>query len=182
VDVQTNLKVVNVRINEVLPDELFEMKLEEGIKVVDSRRGRTRTYAYKPEPPDLVGKLLPELADIGVSFSPEQARNKRLLICFWDMQQRPSRHYISKLSEKAGILSDKGVKVLCVHAPGAEVNSVVDWMRNSNIPFPVKTMAEEPEKARYAWGVKSLPWLILTNREHTVEANGFSLAELDERI
>jgi len=38
------------------------------------------------------------------------------------------------------------------------------------------------EKIRFAWGVKSLPWLILTDQKHIVEANGFSLAELDERI
>ena len=182
VDVHTDLTVVDVRINETLPDELFEMNLEEGVKVVDSRRGRTRTYTYKPEPPDLVGKVLPEFTDIGVSFSPEQAKNRRVLICFWDVQQRPSRHYITKLAEKAGTLAEKGITVLCVHASGAEAKSVDEWMRDSSIPFPAKTMIEDPEKARYAWGVKSLPWLILTDREHTVEANGFSLAELDERI
>lgn len=182
VDVHTDLKVVDVRVNETLPDELFKMKLEEGVKVVDSRRGRTRTYEFKPEPPDLVGKMLPEFAEIGVNVSPEQAKDKRVLVCFWDMQQRPSRHYIMKLAEKAGILDDKGITVLCVHTSNLGTKTIDEWMKNSNIPFPAKTMAENPKKARYAWGVKSLPWLILTDREHTVEANGFSLTELDERI
>ena len=182
VDIHTDLKVVDVRINEALPDELFEMKLEEGVKIVDSRRGRTQTYEYKPEPPDLVGKTLPEFAQIGVNFTPEKAKDNRVLVCFWDIEQRPSRHYIMKLAEKAGTLSEKGVTVLCVHASGTEAKTIDEWMKESDIPFPAKTMAENPEKARYAWGVKSLPWLILTDREHTVEANGFSLAELDERI
>ncbi|UCF17258.1 MAG: hypothetical protein JSW59_07310 [Phycisphaerales bacterium] len=180
VDVHTDLKVVDVRINEELPDELFEMKLEEGVKVVDSRRGRTRTYTYKPDPPDLVGKILPEFADIGVNFTPEQTR--RVLICFWDIQQRPSRHYITKLAEKAGVLADKGVTVLCVHASGAEAKTVDEWMRDFNIPFPAKTMAEDLEKARYAWGVKSLPWLILTDKNHIVRAEGFGPSELDTKI
>lgn len=182
VDVRTDLKVVDVRINEKLPDELFEMKFDEGVKVVDSRRGQTQTYEYKPEPPDLVGKMLPEFAEIGVNFSPEQAKDKRVLVCFWDMQQRPSRHYIMKLAEKAGILNDKGITVLCVHTSGVETKTIDEWMRDFNIPFSDKAMAADPEKARYAWGVTSLPWLILTDREHNVEANGFSLAELDERI
>ena len=182
VDVHTELKVVDVRINEELPDELFAMKLEEGIKVVDSRRGRTRTYNYKPGPPDLVGKTLPGFAQIGVNFSTEQAKDRRVLICFWDVQQRPSRHYITKLAEKAEILGGKGITVLCVHTPGVETKTVDEWMRESNIPFPAASMTKEPEEARYAWGVISLPWLILTDREHTVEASGFSLAELDERI
>jgi len=38
------------------------------------------------------------------------------------------------------------------------------------------------KKNRFVWGVKSLPWLILTDQKHIVEANGFSLAELDEKI
>ena len=86
------------------------------------------------------------------------------------------------LAEKAGILDDKGVAVLCVHASSLNAKTIEEWMKDSNIPFPAKTMAINPEKARYAWGVKSLPWLILTDREHNVEANGFSLTELDERI
>ena len=182
VDVHTELKVVDVRINENLPDELFAMKFKEGVKVVDSRRGRTMTYEYKPDPPDLVGKTLPEFAEIDVSFSPEQTRDRRMLVCFWDIQQRPSRHYVAKLAEKAGILANQGVTVLCVHASGVEAKTVDEWMREYNIPFFAGTMTEDPEKARYAWGVKSLPWLILTDREHVVEANGFSLAELDEKI
>jgi hypothetical protein len=38
------------------------------------------------------------------------------------------------------------------------------------------------EKIRFAWGVKSLPWLILTDRQHVVRAEGFGLAGLDERL
>jgi len=32
------------------------------------------------------------------------------------------------------------------------------------------------------WGVKPLPWLILTNPEHIVQAERFSPAELDEKL
>jgi len=182
VDVHTDLKVLDVRINQALPDTLFAVTLEEGVKVLDSRYGRTRTYTYKPDPPNLVGKELPELADIGVSFPPEQAKDRRVLVCFWDMQQRPSRHYVAKLAQRAGMLAEKGITVLCVHASGVESTTLDGWMKDANIPFPAKVLAENPEKARHAWGVKSLPWLILTDRAHTVVANGFSLAELDERI
>jgi hypothetical protein len=87
-----------------------------------------------------------------------------------------------KLAEKAGVLADKGITVLCVHTSSVEVKTIDEWMREYNIPFPVKAIAKDPEKARLAWGVKSLPWLILTDQKRIVEANGFSLAELDERI
>jgi hypothetical protein len=40
----------------------------------------------------------------------------------------------------------------------------------------------EEEETRLAWGVRSLPWLILTDSEHIIRAEGFVLAELDARI
>ena len=89
---------------------------------------------------------------------------------------------MTKLAEQAAVLANKGITVLCVQAPGVEAKTVDDWGRECNIPFPAVPMAADSKKARLAWGVKSLPWLILTNREHIVEANGFSLADLDERI
>ncbi|OHB79448.1 MAG: hypothetical protein A2Z25_07550 [Planctomycetes bacterium RBG_16_55_9] len=98
------------------------------------------------------------------------------------MQQRPSRHYVTKLAEMAGVLANKGVTVLCVHASGVEAKTIDEWIREYNIPFPAKPMVEDPEKARLAWGVKSLPWLILTDREHVVRAEGFGLAELDANM
>ncbi len=38
------------------------------------------------------------------------------------------------------------------------------------------------KKTRFAWGVRSLPWLILTDKEHIVSAEGFALEEMGERI
>lgn len=33
-----------------------------------------------------------------------------------------------------------------------------------------------------AWGVESLPWLILTDRSHLVRAEGFDLSELQNKM
>jgi len=40
----------------------------------------------------------------------------------------------------------------------------------------------DEEKIRFAWGVKALPWLILTDKQHIVQAEGFNINELDEKI
>jgi len=40
----------------------------------------------------------------------------------------------------------------------------------------------DEEKTRIDWGVRSLPWLILTDKEHIVTAEGFSVNELNEQI
>jgi hypothetical protein len=37
-------------------------------------------------------------------------------------------------------------------------------------------------KNRITWGIRSLPWLILTDKKHIVTAEGFSVTELDEKL
>ena len=40
----------------------------------------------------LMHKPVPDFNGIDIEFKTEQAQNKQLLICFFDMEQRPSRH------------------------------------------------------------------------------------------
>ena len=40
----------------------------------------------------------------------------------------------------------------------------------------------DEEKVRFNWGVKSLPWLIFTDTNYIVQAEGIGIDELDERI
>ncbi len=40
----------------------------------------------------------------------------------------------------------------------------------------------DEEKIRFTWGVRSLPLLILTDKEHIVRAEGFMLSELEAKI
>ncbi len=40
----------------------------------------------------------------------------------------------------------------------------------------------DEEKIRFAWGVRSLPWLILTDKNHIVQAEGFNINELNDKI
>jgi len=55
----------------------------------------------------LAGKPLPELKDLKTELSPTDADDKMILVCFWDMQQRPSRHCIRQLSTRAQELKAK---------------------------------------------------------------------------
>jgi hypothetical protein len=43
-------------------------------------------------------------------------------------------------------------------------------------------ISDDEEKTRFEWGVKALPWLILTDRKHIIRAEGFMLSELEEKI
>ena len=132
--------------------------------------------------PSLVDKPLPDLGGIAIDFTPAQAKDRMMLVCFFDMNQRPSRYYITQLAQQARVLEDKGVTLIAIQASQIDENEFNEWVKKSETPFPIGRMKDNEEKTRFTWGVKSLPWLILTEKNHHVSSSGFSLAELDEKI
>jgi uncharacterized surface anchored protein len=134
------------------------------------------------QPPSLIGRPLPDLNDFKIDLSAADSDGKMILVCFWDMNQRPSRNCIRELAKRAEELKEKGVAVIAVQASKVDENELNEWVKNYNIPFSVGMVQGDEEKTRFAWGVKSLPWLILTDQEHIVRSNGFSLTEIDEKI
>jgi len=134
------------------------------------------------KPVSLVGKVLPGFDSIKIDFSPEQAKDRMILVCFWDMEQRPSRNCIMQLAKQAEQLKEKGVTIVAIQSTNVDEAALNEWIKKYNIPFAVGMVAGEEEKTRFEWRVKSLPWLILTDRKHIVRAEAFGLAELDEKI
>ena len=132
--------------------------------------------------PSLIGKPLPDLKDLKVDLSPADTDDKMLLVCFWDMQQRPSRNCIMRLAKQTEQLKQKGVAVVAIQASKVNESTLNDWLKEYNIPFTVWIVQGDEEQTHFAWGVRSLPWLILTNRKHIVRAEGFALTEIDEKI
>ena len=130
----------------------------------------------------LVGRPLPAFEGIDIDFNRQQAGGRMLLVCFWDMQQRPSRNCIAQLAKQAEQLKDKGVTIVAVQSSKVEKNTLDEWVKKNNIDFPVGMIEADAEETRFTWGVKSLPWLILTNSEHVVTAANFNLSELNELI
>jgi hypothetical protein len=177
-----DLKVVQLDVNKKLPDELFRIELKEGIQVADERSGKLLTYTYKPEPPGLVDKALPPFEGIEIDFATEKARGKMLLVCFWDINQRPSRNCIVQLAKQVEQLKEKSVTVVAVQASKIDEITLDKWLKENKIPFPVGMLEGDSERSRFAWGVRSLPWLILSDPEHIVRAEGFSIGDLDQKL
>jgi hypothetical protein len=121
-------------------------------------------------------------AGIDIEFDINQAKDKTLLICFFDMNQRPSRNCLLQLSKKTKELMAKDVAVIAVQASKLDGSVLNEWVKKNNIPFPVGMVQNGEEKTSFNWGVKSLPWLILTDNKHIVRAEGFSLTELSTKI
>ncbi len=129
----------------------------------------------------LRGKPLPPLKDLGINL-PADAEGKMLLVCFWDIGQRPSRNCLTQVAAQAGPLDQKGVKIIAIQAAKAEDNALREWIAKNRVPFPVGNIRGDIEKTQLAWGVASLPHLILTDTKHTVVAEGFNLSDLDKQI
>ena len=130
----------------------------------------------------LTGKQLPDFQDFNIDLSPADANEKMLVVCFWDMNQRPSRNCILELSKRAQELKAKDIVIIAVQASKVEINALDKWVSENNIVFPFGMIQGNMEQTRLAWGIISLPWLILTDSRNHVRAEGFSLTELDDKI
>ncbi|MHC4647641.1 MAG: redoxin domain-containing protein, partial [Planctomycetota bacterium] len=149
-------------------------------KVVDSE-GRDVALTAG-EPLSLVGKGLPDFEGTGVDFDLKRAEGKRVLVCFFDMNQRPSRHCVMELTKRAEELKEKSIDAICVQASRVEQQKLDDWVRKNHVPFSMGMIQKNEEQNRFTWGVKSLPWLILADKEHIVRAEGLQLEQLNEKI
>ena len=87
-----------------------------------------------------------------------------------------------QLAKNAEALEQKGVVVAGVQASRIDRDTLDEWINQNNIPFSVGMITDDAEQIRFAWGVRALPWLILTDRKHQVLAEGMTLQELDDRL
>ena len=136
----------------------------------------------EPEPESLLGKILPEFDNISNIKIPDNFEGKPILVCLFDIEQRPSRNCAVQLTKQTRQLEEKNVAVIIIQASKIDGNALNEWLKDQNIPFSVGMIEAKEKETRLAWGVKSLPWLILTDTEHVVTAEGFSISELDEKI
>jgi len=181
--------VVNVPFEE---DEftLAKMGVRVGDDIQDMRLGMLYKYGgvlaeVPPKPEALTGKQLPQTDGFGITLPPVSTKGKIILLCFWDMKQRPARQCVRELANWMDELQEKGVFSVLIHASPADPNALKEWTTKFKIPFPCGVITGDVEKVetiRCKWGIRGLPWLVLTDKRHIVQAEGFGISELDERI
>ncbi|TKJ39574.1 MAG: hypothetical protein CEE38_02300 [Planctomycetes bacterium B3_Pla] len=140
------------------------------------------TASWWSQPESLRGKKLPKLDNIKTEFDIERFEGGPILLCFWDVDQRPSRHCVGRLAEQMEQFREKGVTVVVVQTSKVDEKVLNEWVRKNAVPFPIGIVRGDVEKTKSAWGVQALPWLILADRNHIVSAEGFELGELDEKM
>ncbi len=136
----------------------------------------------EPKPKSLLGKILPEFDNISNIKIPDNFEGKPILACLFDIEQRPSRNCIMQLSKRAQELKAKDIIIVAIQASKIEQEKLNEWIKNQNISFPVGMIEASEKETQLAWGVKSLPWLILTDAEHIITTEGFAINELEEKL
>jgi len=167
----------NIQVDE----NTFRFNFPTGTRIYDRVRG-IFGVDLPEEPSSLVSKALPSLKNLNVRFDLDQHKGKMILICIWDMNQRPSRNCIIELGKLADEMKEKGVSTVIIQASKLDINTINEWVEKNDVPFPVGMTQNDEDKTRFNWGFKSLPWLILTDRKHIIIAEGFGLDELDDKI
>lgn len=130
----------------------------------------------------LTGRPLPDLAGLGLEVAPGDVIGRRVLLCFFDTEQRPARNCVEELARRAASLRERDVAVRVVHEKGIETDKLRAWAKEAGVAFPVGIITGDSAEVKYAWAVRSLPWLILTDKDHKVLAEGFDVNKLDEMI
>jgi hypothetical protein len=122
---------------------------------------------------------LPDLKDLCAGCEGTGTDGRGVLLCFVDMEQRPCRQCLRDVATRAGSLDAKGIRVVVVETSKADPNQYAGWLKANQITFPIHVFEGDVEAKKAAWGVKVLPWLILTDQEHKVVAEGLAIGELN---
>jgi protocatechuate 3,4-dioxygenase beta subunit len=151
------------------------------VKIVISEQG-TGSRATPKKPPSIAGKAIPAMDGFGIKPAIEDINDKPLLICFFDVQQRPSRHALKELAGMTAGLKEKGIIVAGVQSSSLGQEELDEQLKKAKVTFAVGMIGADEEKVKSQWGIDGLPWLILTNKQHIVKANGFVVAEITEKL
>jgi hypothetical protein len=120
------------------------------VRIVVTEKPSPAKRRFVPNsPPSLVGKTLPSLDNLNLRFDLDQVKDKTLLVCFWDMEQRPSRYCIRELAKRAEELKENSVTIVAVQASKVDENALNKWVKDYKIPFPVGMVQGDEEKTRF---------------------------------
>ena len=174
-----NGAVVNISGVEGINDHI-DFTWKDG-KATDSEGRRISLGPNEPGyKPMLLGKPLPQLKQLDTQLDVKPTKDKKILVCFWDYTKSPSRNIVQKLNKRAKLLTKKGVYTILIYT--GDDYDALDWLKKQKVSFASGQIKDDDFKVRYNWGVESLPWLILTNKQHIVIAEGFTINQLNEKI
>ena len=123
-----------------------------------------------------------QLTDLCPALARLQTDGRLLLLCFVDIAQQSSKQFLMDLARKADVLDAKDVIVVVVRTSTIDIRPYDAFAKANHIPFCHKPAGDDFAARKASRGIKSVPWLILTDKKHDVVAEGFGLGELDQKL
>jgi hypothetical protein len=176
---------------------VFDVRLKSDTAVSDTRYGIAyrvgkegatasdldRNAANVPgaKPPSLVGHALPDLTASGLKAADAPA-SEPVIVLLIDAEQRPSRRTLEVLTDQATGLKAKPVAVVVLEVGSMTESDYAGWLQGATLPFLITRLKGNAANGRSAWGARSLPWLILADKNHRVVADGFPIEDLDAKL
>ena len=131
--------------------------------------------------PSLVGKALPDLTPLELAAT-SSTTGEPVVVLLIDADQRPSRRSLKVLTDEAAALKEKHVAVIILQAGSMADAAYTAWLQETASPFPIARLRDTSAKGLFVWGARSLPWLILADKNHRVVAEGFPIEDLDAKL
>ncbi len=149
---------------------------DHGIKAIQGQTNVHEPFQSLSDTP------LPDLSSLSPDLAQALQSDHPALLCFVDIELRTARHCLSQLAQQLDPLREQGFQVLIIQMSPVDLTTYQEWIENNNINIPIYPIEGDLVQKKYDWGVKSLPWLILTDKSHKVISEGSSLKEVLERM
>jgi protocatechuate 3,4-dioxygenase beta subunit len=147
---------------------------ERNVKVV---LGQTLSLARS-----LTGSRLPSLAGFDLREPLPGLEGKAVLLCFLDVQQRPCRHVLRQLAERAQELTKNNIALVAAQVAPCAAGELDRLAAQYGPDIRFGKVTDNAEDTQRAWGIQSLPWLVLADRDHIIRAEGFAPAALQQEV
>jgi len=123
-------------------------------------------------------KSLPDLSTLSKDIDYKKLDGNSVLLCMVDIAQRHSRRCLYELAQKREYLAFKGLTLVVVQVSRTDQTPYAAFLKAVRFDIPIPMVDQDFEIKKIEWGVKDLPWLILTDKAHVVVGEGRSVAEV----
>ncbi|MBW7990640.1 MAG: hypothetical protein FVQ84_11585 [Planctomycetes bacterium] len=151
-------------------------------------------------PSSLVGSQLPDLRILEMGFDYKGFKNKKNLVVFVDYINRSSQIAFNSLKRRQLELRRRNVEIVCIQVTPVDEGDFAEWKKENRISFPVYILPGQPGRdgknnpiiskqapkimntLRREWGLRSLPWTILTDENQKILATGLNIHRISSMV